>query len=413
MAWFDELNFTTIKSISFSKKKAAPAKAAKSIGFDAGDGKEEDAFSCADFLVADENALICSLQSSLFEEIKPNQKKGHTLMHGIASGICGIAVHPKETILAVAGAEGFVLLWDYRKKGDYIKNYDAYKKESFTAIEFTPDGMEILVASTLNGEIKVMDSTTGFFKKLNTPPRTSDGRGHPVKQLIVTWDGNYFAVSDTNKAVCLFKKETDPNKPAEWKFTGKILSHEVEVTSIAFGRGLDEQGQDMHRLFSIGKDRRVFEYNVYESTQEKLQVIGQPFIIEQEALPSACIWYPDAKEGLLLTANTEYKMKVWNPSAQSSRKTCLGPTYGGEIIKMKELPGPTPEEQYLVYSTAKKVIGLIKLPLDGNPNKTMGLIAHPNEITDFCASPDGRFLFTCGGDDLSVKMWSIDLNPIE
>jgi WD40 repeat protein len=114
----------------------------------------------------------------------------------------------------------------------------------------------------------------------------------------------------------------------------------------------------------------------------------------------------------LLTANTEYKMKVWNPSAEGSRKTCLGPTYGGEIVKMKELPGP-PEDQYLVYSTAKKVIGLIKLPLDGNPNKTMGLIAHPDEITDFCPSADGRFLFTCGGDDLSVKMWSIDLSPIE
>lgn len=36
----------------------------------------------------------------------------------------------------------------------------------------------------------------------------------------------------------------------------------------------------MHRLFSVGKDRRVFEYNVYESTQEKLMVIGQPFLIE-------------------------------------------------------------------------------------------------------------------------------------
>jgi Ca2+-binding EF-hand superfamily protein len=53
------------------------------------------------------------------------------------------------------------------------------------------------------------------------------------------------------------------------------------------------------------------------------------------------------------------------------------------------------------------------MPLDGNPNKTMGLIAHPGEIADFCASADGRYLFTCGGDDLSVKMWAIDVNPIE
>ena len=53
------------------------------------------------------------------------------------------------------------------------------------------------------------------------------------------------------------------------------------------------------------------------------------------------------------------------------------------------------------------------MPLDGNPNKTMGLIAHPGQIADFCASADGKYLFTCGGDDLSVKMWAIDINPIE
>jgi len=121
----------------------------------------------------------------------------------------------------------------------------------------------------------------------------------------------------------------------------------------------------------------------------------------------------DQKEGLLLTAISDYKMKVWNPSAQSSRKTCLGPTYGGEINRMKKLMIPTQEEAYLIYSTNTKVIGLIKMPLDGNPNKTMGLIAHPNEVADFCASSDGRYLFTCGGEDLSVKMWNIDVNPIE
>ena len=149
----------------------------------------------------------------------------------------------------------------------------------FTCIEYTPDGQEILVAMT-NGEIKVMDAATGVFKKPNTPPRTSDNKPFPVKQLIVTWDGAYFAVSDTNKAVCLFKKETDPNKPAEWKFNGKIVSHEVEVTSIAFGKGLNEQGEDMHRLFSIGKDRRCFEYDVYGSNQDQLKIINQPFFIE-------------------------------------------------------------------------------------------------------------------------------------
>lgn len=93
----------------------------------------------------------------------------------------------------------------------------------------------------------------------------------------------------------------------------------------------------MHRLFSIGRDRRLFEYDVYNSVGHDKLIVLKQFAIEQEALPTSCIWYPkrDSKEGLLLTANNEYKMKVWNPSAQSSRATCLGPTYGGEITKMK------------------------------------------------------------------------------
>jgi WD40 repeat protein len=42
----------------------------------------------------------------------------------------------------------------------------------------------------------------------------------------------------------------------------------------------------------------------------------------------------------------------------------------------------------------------------------MGLVAHPNEVTDICASPDGKYIFTCGGDDLSVNVWNVDVTPI-
>ena len=108
-------------------------------------------------------------------------------------------------------------------------------------------------------------------------------------------------------------------------------------------------------------------------------------------------------------------MKVWNPSAQSSRLTCLGPTYGGKITKMKKLlvPHANSDNDYLVYSTPEKVIGLIKMPLRGNPHQMMGLIAHPKKIQDFCVTSDGRYLFTVGGDDLSMMMWSVDTSPIE
>jgi len=62
-------------------------------------------------------------------------------------------------------------------------------------------------------------------------------------------------------------------------------------------------------------------------------------MIEKESTPTACVWYPksETKEDLLLTANDDYKMKIWNISSKSSRWTVLGPTYGGEIVKMKKL----------------------------------------------------------------------------
>ena len=217
--------------------------------------------------------------------------------------------------------------------------------------------------------------------------------------------------------MCLFKyghHNDDESKEINWFFNGKIMSHTVEITSICFGKSTDENDQTQHRLFSIGKDRKCFEYNVATARIDTKLPVEREFAIELESYPTACIQYPgdDSKESLIVTANDEYKMKLWNPTTQSSRRTCLGPTYGGEIIKLKLLDQGN-GDKYLLYQTAQKVIGLIQLPLDGNPHKTMGLIAHPDEVRDLCVSNDGRFVFTCGCDDLAVNMWKVDTTPIK
>lgn len=50
-----------------------------------------------------------------------------------------------------------------------------------------------------------------------------------------------------------------------WIFNGKIRSHQAEITSICFGETLNDQEETTHRLFSIGRDRRCFEYDVHGS----------------------------------------------------------------------------------------------------------------------------------------------------
>jgi len=134
VAWFEDLNFTTIKSISFSKKPAEPATNEYTdpiIDQKDSSKKPEAPFSCPEFLVTDDSALVCLLKSSLFEEIVGQKKKGVTLMTGIKSSVSAIAVHPTEPILAIAGAEGFILLWNYVTKGDpFYHHYEQYTKDN-------------------------------------------------------------------------------------------------------------------------------------------------------------------------------------------------------------------------------------------------------------------------------------------
>jgi len=62
VAWFEELNLSTVKSISFSK---TDPKAAANNDYDqSGDDDVVDksiAFACSDFLVTDDSALMCML----------------------------------------------------------------------------------------------------------------------------------------------------------------------------------------------------------------------------------------------------------------------------------------------------------------------------------------------------------------
>ena len=113
VAWFEDLNLTTIKSISFSKTDKKRAVSDFDTDIKDAPGK---VLECSDFIVADDSALICMLESTIFEQIDPKNKKGQTIFHGLKSSISAIAVHPHKPIVAIAGSEGFVLFWDFINK---------------------------------------------------------------------------------------------------------------------------------------------------------------------------------------------------------------------------------------------------------------------------------------------------------
>lgn len=129
---------------------------------------------CSDFLVADENAIVCRLDAPIFEAIEKRQKIGKNLLVGIQSDIIAIACHPEKPILAIAGDRGWVMLWHYMdKKRDFVgQSYENYSKDSrdmskdgkskaiqYSCMEFTPDGKQLLVATSA-GTILIFDPET-------------------------------------------------------------------------------------------------------------------------------------------------------------------------------------------------------------------------------------------------------------
>lgn len=115
-------------------------------------------------------------------------------------------------------------------------------------------------------------------------------------------------------------------------------------------------------------------------------------------------------------------------------KTVLAPSFAGPVTRMALLPGTpllstdqapvvagsekppklTPTvAPYVVYGTASKVVGLMRLPLDGNPTRVVGVIVHAAEISGMAISADGEFLLTAGGQDRSVNLWSIHPQAVD
>lgn len=95
-------------------------------------------------------------------------------------------------------------------------------------------------------------------------------------------------------------------------------------------------------------------------------------------------------------ADHAYKVRVHNPDECCACATYVGPTYGGIIQSLKPFKAATTSGSWLAYCTPDRVVGLMSWPLDGDPSRSMGLIAHPGAVCGMAVSFDGRKLITAG-----------------
>ncbi|KAG2532767.1 hypothetical protein BBO99_00000301 [Phytophthora kernoviae] len=382
-----------------------------------GGDTDNEAFHVPDFIVSTASAFIVGMNASLFAEHEPDRRRGTLLMQGINDSIHGLAAHPRLPQLALSSYSGVVQLWDYSaKRLIMVRRFDAEKLRP-QCLTFARDGRKLVVGFT-SGIVKVLhaqrlDDLATF--RLGKAAIT-DVLVSPDSALFVALDANLYLGMWRAKQVTFSSDVSDDSD--EWVYLGRCRAHSKAITGLEFSR--DGDGQPV--LVSVSEDRTLAEYCLERSSILDGVVLKQaPTRVEQSAVPTACCWHPDLRgiqEDLVIVANDEYKIKQWNTGNQTCRRTTLGPSYGGPINRLVPVPLREDDqiaaeasggvaERYCVYSTHEKVVGLLKLPLDGNPHKAMGLIAHPGKISNVDVTFDGSHLLTAGGDDLVVNMWEI------
>jgi len=314
VAWFEDIGIGNITSISFSRRSPAYG---KSIDED----HSKSSFDCPDFIIVDSECTVHMLRASQFDQIEAEQKKPEILMKLLKSPIRCMAVRPNSNYIAISCKNGNLYEWDYYEKTPILQPLKCWEEKYIpTCIEYSPDGKFLAVANS-NGVINFFDYKKGDWQPFSQSLQVSSTQDHIPKVEILTFapDSKHLAVADHLMYVSLFKidhKFGDPEQPKEWQFVLKNRAHLGKIRALAFGETFDEHGERL-KLFSIGEDKRLVEYDIYasqgKSGDERLAVTSI-FQIEQETNPCACIWYPinQLKENVLLTVNEDYKIKLWN-----------------------------------------------------------------------------------------------------
>ncbi|KAK9303373.1 hypothetical protein QLX08_004956 [Tetragonisca angustula] len=350
--------------------------------------------------------------------------------------VSSLDAHPRSNFIVTGNVQGFVSLYDYEKRkcvvrrntpplpdfrlllDDQVKSGTIIyvtcperheKLTAVTALKYSPIG-DLIACGLENGTVWMLHPIT--LEPLDENPYKHSTQS--ILQFAFTECEEYMAYADDTSVVAVFKKNRNSSSSHLWDFVGKYRSHNGTIRDILFGPATTESV--VYRLFSIGDDRDLIEYDLKNSgpfPTPGLKILNT-YQIENEAIPLCLAWYPElGAEGFLMYSNSEYKYRLLNDITKIIRGTFLGPLYDAPVKHFKVLTGKEYKTgKYMVFATDKE-IGLQILPFDGNPYKILGMTGHPYKITNICLSYDGNILFTSGYNDLCVLMWKIKRRSVD
>ena len=416
-AWFEDMCAGPITSISLSLQEN-PYDSAEA-------GSPGLKFWVPNFIVGTTDALVVGVDSTIFDEVNPDDRRGVLLLQGFPDDVSSLACHPSRPLVAfTCHGQGSLHLWDYDMKllmnlREFTNKSPGKSKTGAAAasdkantflpqsIAFEPHG-EVLAVGFTTGDLKIMD-VESLEDIANFAPSS-----HAIVSVKFSPSGVYLTGYDAGNHVLLFKRADD----GTFVYVGRMLAHASPIAGVDFGY---KEGIEM--MISVGKDRFCVEYNLENSSsdlglqcqRQSTDGAGDKLMskIEATARPTALMWHPrigDDVEDRFIVATDEFKFKEFNADSKQCRKTTLAPTFGTPPCRMVPIASAgNGRVTHFAYSSDTKVVGIGSFPLAGDPTKVMGINAHPGAISSIAVSYDGKYLFSSGGTDLSSFMYEISV----
>jgi WD40 repeat protein len=396
--WYDSFKYGPVASISFgfTPKATRYMGNKKSDPFSSQSTIEGRLFSAPDFTISTTTANVAY--------VSVLDISSQLLFSEHDASVNALATHPKESRVLIGSYSSKLKLWDYEDKA-VMKSREFSEIDCLQCVSFDPKGYHVGVGCT-DGTLYIVDAVS--LEDVCEPFKFSKDC---ITHVTFSHDSRFIATADLDYCVTVYTLGKSREGDLSWSYLGKYRSHYKPITGLLFTVQVDTGAP---RLLSLGQDRHLIEYDLVNSSEDDLRLLASNRI-EQSAVPLAVeVFPPVTKEPFLVTANDQYKLKLYNTTTKMCRRTLLGPLYGSPLRKLAVLPHQLPavengveNRRHMAYITKDKV-GLVLLPHDGNPHNTVAFTAHPSQVTDIRCSHDGRYIFTSGGEDCTVTMWKVN-----